>query len=129
VAKQPALLAPVFCASRSPNINSQVERPAPARVAAVNRRRAAGRLLAVEGKRRRYRYPAWQVVEGVPLAGLEEILGILTERPHAPITKISFFLSGNVRLGGERPLDRLRRGGEMESVRRAARLLGEQGGA
>ncbi|MGK4005071.1 hypothetical protein WMF31_20760 [Sorangium sp. So ce1036] len=93
---------------------------------AVEVRRAAGQLLAVDGGRRGYLYPSWQLADEGVLPGLEEILGLLVEHP--PLAKLRFFLSGNHRLDGERPLDRLRRG-DLAPVRLAARTFGEQGAA
>ncbi len=93
---------------------------------AVDKRRAANKLLAVEIGRRGYLYPAWQFAADGVLPGLEDILALLEEHP--PLAKIRFFLSGNHRLRGERPLDRLRRG-DLEAARRAARVFGEQGAA
>ncbi|AUX42836.1 hypothetical protein SOCE26_042710 [Sorangium cellulosum] len=93
---------------------------------AVDRRRAGGGLLAVDIGHRGHLYPSWQFAgEGV-LPGLEEILALLAEHP--PLARLRFFLSGNHRLGGERPLDRLRRG-DLEAVRLAARTFGEHGAA
>jgi hypothetical protein len=94
--------------------------------AAVNKRRAAGKLLAVEVGRRGYQYPAWQLADGRVLGGMEQILGLLAEHP--PLARLRFFLSGNDRLGGRRPLDLLRKG-ETAPVRKAARTFGEQGAA
>jgi biotin operon repressor len=91
---------------------------------AVNRRRAAGRLLAVDGARRGYLYPAcWQVVDSDVLTGFEEMLGLLAGHP--PVEKFCFFLSANPGLGGERPLDRPRNHADLEPVRTASRTLGE----
>ncbi len=80
----------------------------------------------VELGRRRWLYPAWQVVEGHALDGLEETLADLREWP--PWTKLGFFLSGDSRLGGVSPLAALR-GGRLEETVRAARAFGEQGAA
>jgi len=93
---------------------------------AVDKRRRAGRLLAVELGRRRWLYPAWQVVDGHALAGIEETLAALREWP--AWTKMAFFLSGDSRLGGDSPLAALRRGRVEEAVR-AARAFGEHGAA
>lgn len=94
---------------------------------AVDKRRAAGKLLAVEIGRRGYLYPVWQLSDASDvLPGLEEILALLAEHP--PFAKLRFFLSGNHRLAGDRPLDRLRRG-DLKPVRRAAQAFGEQGAA
>ena len=93
---------------------------------AVDKRRTAGKLLALEVGRRGYLYPAWQFTQAGVLPGMEEILALVAEHP--PLAQVRFFLSGNHRLGGDRPLDRLRRG-ELEPVKRAARMFGEQGAA
>lgn len=91
---------------------------------AVDKRRAAGKLLAVEIGRRGYLYPAWQFADEGVLPGLEEILSLLAAHP--PLAKLRFFLSGSLRLQGDRPLDRIR-GGDLDPVKRAARTFGEQG--
>jgi hypothetical protein len=93
---------------------------------AIEARRASGRLLAVSIGRRGHLYPAWQFADEGVLPGMEEILALLDAHP--PLAKVRFFLSGNHRLDGERPLDRLRRG-ELDPVRLAARTFGEQGAA
>ena len=93
---------------------------------AIDKRRAAGKLIAVEFGRRGYRYPAWQFSEEGVLAGLQETLELLKEHP--PIAQMRFFLSGSHVLGGKRPLDLLRRD-EAPRVIKAARLFGEQGAA
>ena len=93
---------------------------------AVDKRRPAGNVLAVEVGRRGYLYPAWQFVDDGILPGLEEILALLAEHP--PLAKLRFFLSGDLRLDGERPLDRHRRS-EIEPVKRSARMFAEQGAA
>lgn len=66
---------------------------------AVDKRRLAGKLLAVETGRRGYRYPVWQFVDSGVLPGLEETLALLAEHP--PFAKLRFFVSGNVSLGGD----------------------------
>ncbi len=91
----------------------------------VEERRTAGKLLAVP-LQQGHGYPAWQFVGSMMLPGVEEILALLAEHP--PLAQIRFFLSGNTRLGGRRPLDALRRG-EIDTARRAARMFGEQGAA
>jgi hypothetical protein len=93
---------------------------------AVDKRRAAGKVLALEIGRRGYLYPAWQFADDGVLPGLEEVLALLVEHP--PLAKLRFFLSSDLRLDGERPLDRLRRS-EIESVKRSARVFAEQGAA
>lgn len=93
---------------------------------AVDKRRAAGKLLAVEIGRRGYLYPAWQLAENGAVPGIEELLALLAG--HSPLAKVRFFVSGNLYLNGDRPLDRLR-GGDLEAVRHAARTFGEQSSA
>lgn len=93
---------------------------------AVNKRRKAGRLLALSTGRRGYRYPAWQFGDEGVLPGFEEALrslGVVGGWGRA-----AFFLGGNAGLGGERPLDLLRSGSEeeVEAVIEAARYRGEQ---
>jgi len=93
---------------------------------AVDKRRRAGKLLAVELGRRRWLYPVWQVADGRALPGLEAALAEL--RGWSPVAQLSFFLGGNARLGGETPLDVLR-SGDAAKVRWAASAFGEHGAA
>jgi hypothetical protein len=93
---------------------------------AIDKRRKAGQLLAVELPRRGYLYPAWQVTEAGVLPGVVEVLAAL--RAHDAWAQARFFVTGNLRLGGKRPLDRLRRG-DVEAVLRVARTFGEHGAA
>jgi hypothetical protein len=90
---------------------------------AVDKRRLAGKLLAMEVGRRGLLYPAWQFRDGKLLPGMEEILALLSE--HSPFSKVCFFLWGTPWLSGERPLDRLRGRGDLDPLRRAARTYGE----
>jgi hypothetical protein len=93
---------------------------------AVNQRRRAGRLLALSTGRRGYRYPAWQFGEEGVLPGFERALKELAVR--GQWGRAAFFLGGNARLGGRRPLDLLRSGRpeDVEAVLDAARTRGEQ---
>jgi hypothetical protein len=96
---------------------------------AVDKRRKAGQLLAVELPRRGLRYPAWQLAGTRPggvLPGVVEALAAL--RDHDSWAQARFFVTGNVRLGGKRPLDRLRRG-DVAAVLRAAHAFGDHGAA
>jgi biotin operon repressor len=88
---------------------------------AVDKRRRAGRLLAVETGRRGYLYPAWQLADAGVLPGIEETLVLLAGQP--PLERLGFFLHPSRLLGGERPLDRLRRG-DLAPVLVAARAFG-----
>ncbi|MDI3340090.1 MAG: hypothetical protein QJR03_06115 [Sphaerobacter sp.] len=95
---------------------------------AVDKRRKAGRLIGLATGRRGYAYPLWQFDperRGV-LPGLEAVLAAL--RAHDPWMQVAFFLTPDVRLGGETPLAVLRRG-DVAAVRRAAEAYGEQGAA
>lgn len=85
---------------------------------AVGQRRAAGRLLGIEGPRG-YLYPAWQFDGNRTLRGIEEIFGLL-EGEDAWST-LTFFVRSNDAAGGKRPLDLLRKG-KLNAVRRAAEL-------
>jgi hypothetical protein len=91
----------------------------------VDKRRKAGTLLAIE-LGNRFVYPAWQVEGNRTLPYLEEILAALKD--HDEWRKLSFFLNGNVRLGGKSPIKALREG-HHEEVLKAARSLGEHGAA
>lgn len=84
---------------------------------AVDKRRRKGKLLALPVGKGGYRYPAWQVENGAVLEGFEEALSVFGVED--PWMRAAFFLSGDVRLGGERPLETLRKG-DIEAVKRAA---------
>ena len=96
---------------------------------AVDNRRKSGRLIGLDVGRRGFAYPVWQLASNGVLPGLEAVLAAMTVR--APWDQMVFFLSGDPRLGGERPLDVLRRGRakELENVKRAARGYGEHSAA
>jgi hypothetical protein len=83
---------------------------------AVYLRRRAGRLLAVPGPRGEV-FPAWQIVDGETLPGLERVLEVLDGVPAAQA--LQFFLSPLDELDGARPVDLLR-AGRVEEVRRVA---------
>jgi hypothetical protein len=91
----------------------------------VDKRRKAGTLLALEIGNR-FIYPAWQIEGNKTLEHLEEVLNAL--KHHDEWRKLSFFVNGNVRLGGISPLNSLR-AGEYDDVLKAARSLGEHGAA
>lgn len=91
---------------------------------AVNDRRKAGKLLAVEAGRRGYRYPVWQFVPEGTQPGLEDVLSQL--RVLSPWTRLSFMLNPNDSLGGRSPLSSLR-DGQRDRVVEAAARYGEQG--
>jgi hypothetical protein len=91
---------------------------------AVDKRRKAGRLIAVSLGRRGFGYPAWQFSEHGILPHLETVLDALKQ--HDTWTKLVFFTSENAAIGGKRPLDALR-SGDVENVLAAACTYGEQG--
>ena len=93
---------------------------------AVDKRRRAGRLLALDTGRRGYLYPAWQFGPRGVLPGIEAVLGAFDGVD--AWTQAAWFLSGDARLDDDTPLEALRRG-EAEAVRRAAAAYGEQGAA
>jgi hypothetical protein len=93
---------------------------------AVDKRRRAGRLLALAAGRRGYLYPAWQFGPDGMVRGFEDALGDLTVAD--PWARAAFFLSGEPRLDGMTPLNALR-SGDTTGVRRAARGHGEHSAA
>ncbi len=93
---------------------------------AVDKRRKVGKLLSVAAGARRWLYPAWQVHDGEVLPGLAKTMEALA--PRSPWTRLGWFLSGDARLGGARPLDALREG-RVDEVLRAARAYGKHGAA
>ncbi len=95
---------------------------------AVDLRRANGKLLAIDLGTRKNLYPRWQFTDEGILAGLEETLAVLRAGKHSPWACLRFFLAGNLRLDGDRPLDRLRRG-ELAPVLTAAETFDTHGSA
>jgi hypothetical protein len=93
---------------------------------AVDKRRKAGQLIAVELPRRGLLYPAWQFVEAGALPGLARVLAALGA--HDAWAQARFFVSRNGRLANRRPLEVLK-GGELDAVLRAAEAFGEHGAA
>lgn len=92
---------------------------------AVGHRRAAGKLLGIEGPRG-YLYPAWQFDGDRMLRDIDEILELLEEED--AWSKLIFFVRTNDAGGGKRPLDLLRKG-KLDAVKRAAELYGVQAAA
>ncbi len=93
---------------------------------AVDKRRRRGLLIGLTQGRRGYAYPVWQFEAGRTLPHLEKVLEALSG--HDPWMQMTFFLNGNDRLDGQRPLDALRQG-QLEPVLQAASALGEHGAA
>jgi hypothetical protein len=93
---------------------------------AVDKRRQAGRLIAVSTGRRGYLYPSWQFTAQGVLPGLERVLSESSVKD--PWMMMAFFLSGDARLEGRTPLEALRQDA-VEAVTRAARGYGEHSAA
>lgn len=91
---------------------------------AVNKRRQAGQLLALRLGRHGFAYPVWQFTDDDVLPGLAQVLARLAD--HDPWMQARFFVSANPRLGGDRPLDQIRRG-NVQPVLTAADGYGEHG--
>src|SRR5438477_5251207 len=68
---------------------------------AVDKRRNAGKLLAISTGRHGFRYPAWQFDDSGVLPGLEDVLNVLGD--HDAWLQVAFFVSKNERLGGKTP--------------------------
>jgi hypothetical protein len=95
---------------------------------AVQQRVRRGTLIGLPLNQTTTVYPIWQFSEKSRdrvLPGLREVLAALGNLD--PWGRVIFFLGGEGRLDGERPLDTLRRG-DIERVIEAARHYGEQGG-
>jgi hypothetical protein len=93
---------------------------------AVDKRRKAGRLLALTVGRRGYFYPSWQFGRDGIVRGWDTVLAILT--PLDAWASVIFMLSPNDRLENKRPIDALR-AGSIDRVRAAAAVFGEHGAA
>jgi hypothetical protein len=91
---------------------------------AVEKRRQAGKLVALATGRHGYRYPVWQFSDSGTLPGLEEVLGVLA--PHDEWMQTVFFVTKNPRLGDRAPTELLR-AGKLTPVLDAAQMYGEQG--
>lgn len=91
---------------------------------AVDKRRRAGKLLALPRGGHRWVFPAWQVARGRTVPGLEEVLSALGGRD--PWSQLIFFLTPDRPLGNRSPLQVLR-AGDRAAVVRAAERYGEQG--
>jgi hypothetical protein len=93
---------------------------------AVDKRRQAGKLIGLDIGRHGYAYPSWQFDERGVLPGLQDVLSNMRIRD--PWMQAGFFLSGDPRLQGATPLERLRHG-DVDAVVLAARGYGQHGGA
>jgi hypothetical protein len=90
---------------------------------AIDKRRKNGQLLGISLGRRGYLYPIWQFHEEKVLPGLEQVLKELSE--YDPWTQLMFFKTGDIRLDGATPLERLK-AGEIDCVVWAASCYGKQ---
>ncbi len=93
---------------------------------AVDKRRASNQLLALTQGRRGYSYPSFQFEDGKTIAGLEDVLGQLSDLD--PWMQMVFFTTPNERLGEQTPLEKLKKG-LLDEVKAAASGYGEQGAA
>ncbi|MGO4741358.1 hypothetical protein AB4099_32900 [Bosea sp. 2KB_26] len=73
-----------------------------------------------------YVYPAFQIGKTGLLRGIREVLNAFTVDD--PWMRVNFMLTGDARLGSERPIDLLRQG-EIDDVVVAAAAYGEHGAA
>lgn len=77
----------------------------------VNRRREAGRLLALSGAKRGFRYPAWQLDQhGKPIVGLERVLTAVGD----PWSAYRWLIATHPELDNRSGLDALRKGQEHD---------------
>jgi hypothetical protein len=86
-------------------------------------RQIRGRLLALPLEDGTLGFPSWQFAEYGLLPGIETIfrnIGV-----DDPWMQAAYFLSGELRLDGQTPLEVLQRG-DIEAVRKAAAAYGEQ---
>ena len=90
---------------------------------AVDKRRRAGRLIAVSRGESRYGYPAWQLAGAGTLRGLERVL--LALRDVSPLSQIAFLLAPSGFLGGRTPLAALRKGDAAKVLEAAEGFLEE----
>ena len=93
---------------------------------AVDKRRSKGQLLGISLGRRGYLYPVWQFHEGKVLPGLDRVLAALKD--YEPWTQLMFLKTGDIRLGGATPLERLK-AGDIDAVVWAAECYGKHGAA
>jgi hypothetical protein len=89
----------------------------------VNKWRRQGRLLGVRFGQYKYLYPAWQFQNTSIMGGLDLVLDELRE--YDDWTRLAFLKTGDIRLNGATPLEKLR-AGDVESVVWAASCYGRQ---
>jgi hypothetical protein len=93
---------------------------------AVEKRRSAGKLIAISTGRHGFLYPVWQFDESGTLEGLQDVLAVL--QPHDEWMRTIFFVSKNPHLSGRTPVEMLR-AGKLKEVLDAALIYGEHGSA
>ncbi|HYH81465.1 MAG TPA: hypothetical protein VEX86_16800 [Longimicrobium sp.] len=91
---------------------------------AVDKRRRAGKLLALRAGSGDYVYPACQFIEDGVLAGLDRVLAAFP--PSGGWTRLDVLLAPAEEIGGVSPLDALR-GGDVDAALLVASMVGEQG--
>lgn len=92
---------------------------------AVDKRRRAGKLLALQSGQGGYVYPVCQFADGEVLPGLDQFLAAFSAG--GPWVRLSVLLAPADEIGGISPLDALRRG-DIQAAVLAASVHGEQGG-
>jgi hypothetical protein len=92
---------------------------------AVDKRRKAGKLLALQSGRGDYLYPLCQFTGDGVLPGIDRFLAACP--PSGGWTRLDLLLAPAEEIGNHSPLEALRRG-DVEAAVLAASMFGEQGG-
>ena len=92
---------------------------------AVDKRRKAGTLLALQSGRGDYLYPVCQFTEHGVLPGIDRFLAACP--PSGGWTRLDLLLTPAEEIGNRSPLEALH-GGEVEAAARVAAMFGELGG-
>ena len=92
---------------------------------AVDKRRKAGKLLALQSGRGDYLYPLCQFTDRGVLPGIDRFLTAFP--PSSGWTLLDLLLTPAEEIGDRTPLDALRRG-DADAAARVASTFGEQGG-
>jgi hypothetical protein len=92
---------------------------------AVDKRRKAGKLLALQNGRGDYLYPVCQFTEDGVLPGLDRFLAACP--PSGGWTQLDLLLTPAEEIGNHSPLEALRHG-DVEAAVRVAAMFGELGG-
>ncbi|TQE98398.1 MAG: hypothetical protein FKY71_14080 [Spiribacter salinus] len=74
-----------------------------------------------------YQIPAIQFHDGEEIPGLRKLLGEMSV--DSPWMRLNWLLSPEPRLGGTAPIEMLKQGQDLDLLREAAELYGEQGAA